>query len=247
MQRSTSYSSLSLLNSPPPEGYYGDCLFGALLPPLTVLVVGGLLALLAFRFVSPGLVAAGEKPFPTGKLAQPDNPATSPPGSQLAPFFTPEVRYWEPYIMTWAKEWSLDPNLIATVMQIESCGNPQATSPSGAMGLFQVMPFHFTEKEDSYDPQVNATRGLDYLHQAFYARGGQVRGVLASYNAGISGASLPEDQWPDQTRRYAGWGSGIYADAQQGHTKSPTLQQWLIAGGIYLCQQANSQLGLTNQ
>jgi hypothetical protein len=247
MQRSATYSALSVLASPVPEDYYSVRPFGALLPPLTVLVVGGLLALLAFRFITPGLAAAGERLFPPIELAQPGKPATSAPDSQLAAFFTPEVRYWEPQILAWAKQWSLDPNLIATVMQIESCGDPQALSPSGAMGLFQVMPFHFAEKEDTYDPQVNAKRGLDYLRQAFDARSGQVRGVLASYNAGISGASSPEDQWPDQTRRYAAWGSGIYADAQQGNTQSPTLQQWLGAGGAHLCQQANSHLGLANQ
>ena len=247
MQRSATYSSLPVLSNPVPEGYYGGRPFGALLPPLAVLVVGGLLALLAFRFVTPGLAVAGERLFPPIKLAQPGRPVTTTSGSQLAAFFTPEVRYWEPQIMAWAKEWSLDPNLIATVMQIESCGDPQATSPSGAMGLFQVMPFHFAEKENTYDPQVNAKRGLDYLRQAFDARGGQVRVVLASYNAGISGASLPEDQWPDQTRRYAGWGSGIYADAQQSKPESSTLLQWLSAGGAHLCQQANSRLGLTNQ
>ena len=248
MQRSANYTSLTVLNNPVPDGYYGGRLFGALVPPLTVLVVGGLLALLALRFVTPGVVAAGERLFPSALLAQSVKPKTSPAhpstNPQLASFFTPEVRYWEPQIMAWAKEWSVDPNLIATVMQIESCGDPQARSTSGAMGLFQVMPFHFTAEEDSYDPQVNAKRGLDYLRQALNARDGQARGALASYNAGITGASLPEEQWPAETQRYAYWGGGIYAEAQQGNAESPTLQEWLNAGGAHLCQQANLRLGL---
>ena len=39
----------------------------------------------------------------------------------------------------------LDPDIIATIIQIESCGNPAARSTAGAQGLFQVMPFHFEE------------------------------------------------------------------------------------------------------
>ncbi|MBI1856315.1 MAG: transglycosylase SLT domain-containing protein [Chloroflexi bacterium] len=51
--------------------------------------------------------------------------------------------YWAAAISRWANASNLDPNLVAVVMQIESCGNPSARSSAGAMGLFQVMPFHF--------------------------------------------------------------------------------------------------------
>jgi len=244
MQRSSSYPSLTELNNPLPEGYYGGRLFGALLPPLAVLVMGGLLALLALRYVSPQLVAAGERLFPTARLNKLAQPALPAPKTQLAPLFTSQVRHWEPQILAWAQEWSLDPNLVATVMQIESCGDPGARSSSGAMGLFQVMPFHFIGDEDSYDPQVNAKRGVGFLRQAFDARGGAAREVLASYNAGIAGASQPEAQWPAETQRYAYWGSGIYADALQGKKDSQTLQEWLNAGGAHLCQQAEDRMGL---
>ena len=62
--------------------------------------------------------------------------------TRIASFFTPEIQYWESNILAWAEEKGLDPNLVATVMQIESCGDPLAESPAGAIGLFQVMPYH---------------------------------------------------------------------------------------------------------
>ncbi len=84
----------------------------------------------------------------------------------LSPVFTPEVQYWAPRILKWAQAADIDPNLVATVMQIESCGDPRALSRSGAIGLFQVMPYHFTASDDPYSPDTNALRGLDYLRRS---------------------------------------------------------------------------------
>ena len=36
--------------------------------------------------------------------------------------------------MGWAEQYSLDPDIIATIMQIESCGDPNAVSSAGAQG-----------------------------------------------------------------------------------------------------------------
>ncbi|NIS82480.1 MAG: hypothetical protein GTO14_20255, partial [Anaerolineales bacterium] len=43
---------------------------------------------------------------------------------KLSKAFTPEVLYWSADILTWAAEYELNPNLVATVIQIESCGHP---------------------------------------------------------------------------------------------------------------------------
>ncbi len=166
------------------------------------------------------------------------------PGTVIAPLFTPEVQYWAPKIAAWSQQTGLDPNLIATVMQIESCGDPQATSSAGAMGLFQVMPFHFESGENPYDPAVNARRGLDYLRRALEARGGDPRLGMAGYNGGISGAQRPESQWAAETQRYVYWGVGIYLDARAGKERSPRLEEWLSHGGNSLCAQAAQNLGL---
>ncbi len=223
----------------------GGFLFPLLLPPALVLFFGGLLALLVSATFTPPIVSAEEERAET----HPPAPAEARPsgGAQartLAPLFTPEVQYWEKDILRWARQWNLDPNLIATVMQIESCGNPQALSRAGAAGLFQVMPFHFKPGEDPYDPETNALRGMGYLRRALDAFGQDSRLALAGYNGGIGGASRPESLWAAETVRYAYWGAGIYAEARAGKKQSARLQEWLNAGGASLCRQARSVLGV---
>ena len=44
--------------------------------------------------------------------------------SSLSPVFTDTVQYWAPMIQAWALMYEVDPNVIATVIQIESCGDP---------------------------------------------------------------------------------------------------------------------------
>jgi len=160
----------------------------------------------------------------------------------IAAVFSPEVQHWEPQIKKWSKDFGLDANLIATILQIESCGYPAARSHAGAAGLFQVMPFHFQPGEDSYDIDTNAYRGLTYLRQVFTTRDGNVRLTMAGYNGGIAGTSRPEGQWPNETRRYVYWGTGIYEDAVTGNTTSPRLAEWMESGGSSLCRQAREHL-----
>jgi soluble lytic murein transglycosylase-like protein len=156
----------------------------------------------------------------------------------VAPLFTPQVLAWQAEIARWAKEAGLDPNLVATVMQIESCGDPQAVSPSGARGLFQVMPYHFSGGEDMFDPETNALRGLAYLAESLYLSEGDIRRALAGYNGGHGVIGMDPSRWPSETRRYAYWGEGIFADAAGGRTESTRLEEWLAAGGWTLCVRA---------
>lgn len=156
----------------------------------------------------------------------------------LSPIFTPEVQFWAPLIAEWALAWEIDPNLIATVIQIESCGDPYAVSGSGAQGLFQVMPFHFDPGEDMLNIQNNARRGLSYLNGGLDVSEGHAGLALAGYNGGHSVIRKGYAAWHNETRRYYYWGAGIYADALLGVTTSPRLQEWLAAGGQSLCDQA---------
>jgi hypothetical protein len=172
--------------------------------------------------------------------------STTIPAGTIASFFAREVRYWSNQIGGWAQQYRLDPNLIATLMQIESCGHPEVVSSAGAQGLFQVMPFHFTEDEKARmtDPELNAKRGLAFITECLNWADGDVGLAMACYNGGPGLISQPQAYWPDETRRYYTWGSGIYGDAQRGATDSPTLDAWLDAGGWSLCQRASAALGL---
>ncbi len=161
----------------------------------------------------------------------------------LSRLFTSEVRFWSQRILRWSVEMEIDPDLIATVMQIESCGDPFARSRAGALGLFQVMPYHFAAGEDPYDPEINARRGLGYLKRALGRSGGDIRLALAGYNGGLGMISRPESSWPAETRRYVYWGSGIYADARRGSKESGRLLEWLQRGGDALCERAHGRLG----
>jgi soluble lytic murein transglycosylase-like protein len=158
--------------------------------------------------------------------------------------FTPEVEHWWADIDRWASARSLDPYLVATVMQIESCGDPQAVSPSGAQGLFQVMPFHFSEGAAMLDPETNAAAGLSYLVYTLNAANGDPNLAMAAYNGGPGLIGLPKEQWPDETRDFYYWGSGIYAEAKSGSGSNQRLQEWLDAGGRMLCGQATRRLQL---
>jgi hypothetical protein len=159
--------------------------------------------------------------------------------SPLSTAFTPETQYWSPLIMAWAAVYQIDPNLIATVIQIESCGDPDITSPAGAQGLFQVMPFHFDQGEDTLDVQTNAKRGLDYLTASLDRADGHAGLAMAGYNGGHGIIARGWAGWTAETRRYYYWGSRIYAEAVSGMGSSPTLQEWLEAGGSVLCAQAS--------
>ena len=162
----------------------------------------------------------------------------------LSPAFTREVLHWEPHILGWAAEYGLNPNLVATLIQIESCGNAQAMSAAGARGLFQVMPFHFEPGEDMLDPEVNARRGLSYFAKALVLTEGHVGLAFVGYNGGHGATQGSWESWPAETRRYYRWGSGIFNDVSTGLVDSPTLHDWLAAGGASLCRQAAAQLGL---
>lgn len=165
-------------------------------------------------------------------------------GSSLAPLFTREVDHWAGQIDRWAKQYDLDPNLLATVMQIESCGHPTIASYAGAQGLFQVMPFHFSLGENQLDPDTNAMRGANFLNVCLDMANNDVGLALACYNGGPSVLGKSYANWHSQTQRYFTWGTGIYSDAVNNSATSPTLERWLAAGGAGLCQLAAAELGI---
>ncbi|MDT8306186.1 MAG: lytic transglycosylase domain-containing protein [Anaerolineae bacterium] len=177
-------------------------------------------------------------------LAEPAQAGDVAAGAGISPLFAAPVQHWAPLIVEWAGRTGVDPNMAATIMQVESCGDPQAISSAGAQGLFQVMPFHFAPGEDSLDPATNARRGLTYFAERIEQTGGDIGRAFAGYNGGQRAAASSWDQWHPETQRYYVWTTGIYDEIQQGLDESPTLQRWLQAGGASLCNQAAGRLGL---
>jgi soluble lytic murein transglycosylase-like protein len=136
--------------------------------------------------------------------------------------FSPEVRYWEPDIVRWAAEYGLDPDMVALVMQIESCGNPHALSRAGAMGMFQVMPYHFQDGENGWDIETNAKRGMIYLRDGLAKANGNHQLAMAGYNGGHGNMVKPYSAWPAEMKKYHNF-AGAFNEIKAGQNPAPTL------------------------
>ena len=149
------------------------------------------------------------------------------------PEFVQRIRYplrYEQIVRTHARNYDLDPTLLAAVIYSESRFKPRARSDAGAMGLMQLLPD--TAKgialrtggdafvvDDLYVPEVNIRYGSWYLRHLI-DRYDDERTALAAYHAGQGNV----DSWRAQglgiqfpeTRSYVAKVErvkGIYADA----------------------------------
>jgi len=130
--------------------------------------------------------------------------------------FSNAILYWEEtgWIKKWSKEFSIDPLVIATLLQIESCGFPQAMSPAFALGIGQVMYFHFKHGHCPWDVETNMTYGLKFLNEGIakaismgYSKTEAYIQALRGYNAGLGIIGKPNAV--NETARYQTIAEGI--------------------------------------
>jgi soluble lytic murein transglycosylase-like protein len=104
-----------------------------------------------------------------------------------------------------AVEQALPPELIHSVIQVESGYNPYAVSPKGALGLMQLIPATARRfgVSDAFDPVENIRGGAAYLKYLLGLYGGNRTLALAAYNAGEGAVARYGDVPPFQeTRNY---------------------------------------------
>jgi len=102
--------------------------------------------------------------------------------------FTPErtLSAYDQIIRAIAQKYSIESDLIHSIIRVESNYNAAAVSPKGAVGLMQLMPETAREYgvNNIYDPKENIEGGVRYLKDLIKAFDGKTDLVLAAYNAG---------------------------------------------------------------
>lgn len=181
----------------------------------------------------PIFVVQGPREIPVGSQSAAPNWDTA-----ISRVFMPQVQRWGDSIAAWSLEYRIRPNLIATLIQLESCGNPDAVSASGKQGLFQPPADRLPSGSDALNPETNARAGLGYFAETFATANGDIGLTLAAYHGGDSIFVTSPTEWPTDIQLYQFWGGGIYEEAEMGLDESPTLQEWLDNGGGDLCAQA---------
>jgi len=95
----------------------------------------------------------------------------------------PEV---EALVRKFAPQYEIDPQLVMALIAVESSFNPNAVSPKKAQGLMQLIP-ETAERfgvQRVFNPTENIKGGLAYLRWLMAFFQGDVKLVLAAYNAG---------------------------------------------------------------
>ena len=154
----------------------------------------------------------------------------------------------------------IPPKLVQAIIQVESQGNPKATSRKGALGLMQLMPGtarRFAVK-NSFNPWENIEGGvryLKYLLDLFDGREEPETLALAAYNAG-EGAVLrhggvpPYQETTQYVRRVAKkWsdaraaaGDAARAAATAQALAYPPIEQFMDSRGILHIQTRSAPL-----
>jgi hypothetical protein len=128
-------------------------------------------------------------------------------------------------IMQAAKQFTLDPYLILSLMRQESSFNRSAVSPKGASGLMQLMPATAARfgVKNIFDVRENIFGGTRYLRWLLDRFNGDVRLALAGYNAGEGAVEFYGNKIPpyNETQNYVRIIYGRYASLRLGAVPQP--------------------------
>ncbi len=90
----------------------------------------------------------------------------------------------------------LAPELVLSVIQVESAFRAEAVSSAGAVGLMQIMPFWVRElglpADDLQDPLRNLRYGCTILAHYLAVENGDLTRALARYNGSLGKTWYPE-------------------------------------------------------
>jgi soluble lytic murein transglycosylase-like protein len=91
-----------------------------------------------------------------------------------------------PLVYTLARQYDIDAQFIRAIITVESNFNAWAISQAGAQGLMQLMPATVVRYNvpDPFDPRANIEGGIRFLKDLWRSFQGDVRRILAAYNAG---------------------------------------------------------------
>ncbi len=142
------------------------------------IIIKGLLATVGIMlFISP---------FASSAIAVTDS---EPSNLTLSTHWHYKILRWESLIIQAANHRQLDPDFLASLVWMESRGDPYAVGPVGAVGLMQVMPreagFTWRPSQDILvDPEINLFWGSRTLATVISQGQGDVFNALAAYNGG---------------------------------------------------------------
>jgi soluble lytic murein transglycosylase-like protein len=112
-----------------------------------------------------------------------------------------------------APQYAIDPQLVMALISVESGFNSKAVSPKNAQGLMQLIP-ETAERfgvQQVFNPVENIKGGLAYLRWLMAFFEGEVKLVLAAYNAGEKAVERYQGIPPyEETRNYVSRITSMY-------------------------------------
>ncbi|HLV85451.1 MAG TPA: lytic transglycosylase domain-containing protein [Candidatus Sulfotelmatobacter sp.] len=136
---------------------------------------------------------------------------------------------------------NVDPNLVRSVVKVESNFNSNAVSRKGAMGLMQLMPA--TAKQlnlkNPFDAEQNVDAGVRHLKQLLESYGGDVNLTLAAYNAGAGAVARSSGiphyaETENYVRRITNLYYGGFDFSSHGASHDPVKVQRDARGVLYI-------------